>query len=96
MDFVEAFKRHHAENTFDYVFVNKNYSQPIPSTPEYAGYSFVEYDKKSVEQLGYHIIEGDFLEAYMGGVEGKGVSIYHDSEKISDRVFKEYEKFMTS
>ncbi len=82
-DFLEAFKRHGAEHTFNCILVNSNTSIPIPSTPEYEGYSFVPFDRGSAEARGYRLVEGDFLQSYMGGVEGKGVSLYHDPQKIA-------------
>jgi len=91
LDFIEAFKRHGAEKTFTHIFVNTNTLIPIPTTPEYGGYDYVQYDAAAVSQLGYTLVEGDYLEEYMGGVEGKGVSIYHDPEKIARALMAQYE-----
>jgi len=95
-DFLDAFKRHGAEHTFNHILVNTNQSIPIPSTPEYEGYSFVQYDREKVRDMGYQLIEGDFLQSYMGGVEGKGVSLYHDPQKIAQAVMDTYQAYRSS
>jgi uncharacterized cofD-like protein len=91
-DFIEAFRRHGAERTFDHILVNSNHDIPIPTAPEYEGYSYVSYDKTSTEAAGYRVVEGDFLERFMGGVEGKGVSIYHDSQRVAHKLIDLYRK----
>lgn len=91
-EFIEAFRRHGAERTFETIFVNANQSLPIPPTPEYEGYSYVGYDRAATEEAGYRIVEGDFLEPQMGGVEGKGASLYHDPDKIAAAMMREYER----
>lgn len=92
-DFIQAFKRHQAHRTFNYIFVNNNQKIPIPVTPEYEGYSYVKYDKEEIEKMGYTIKEGDYLEKFIGGVEGKGISIYHDPEKIAQHIMEVFDKF---
>ncbi len=89
-DFIEAFKRHGAEQCFDYIFVNKDQSLPIPATPEYDGYSFVQYDVAMAKAMGYKIVEGEFLEATVGGKEGKSGSLYHDPKKIAKAILNYY------
>jgi len=91
-EFIKAFARHGAEHTFETIFVNANQSLPIPTTPEYEGYSYVSYDRASTEQAGYRVVEGDYLEPHMGGVEGKGASLYHDPDKIAASIVREFER----
>ncbi|HDS11580.1 MAG TPA: YvcK family protein, partial [Candidatus Wirthbacteria bacterium] len=90
-DFIEAFKRHRVERIFDYIFVNSNHEIAIPVSPEYEGYSFVKFNQEAVEAKGYQVVAGDYLESYMGGVEGKGVSIYHDPAKIVQAIMTKYD-----
>lgn len=87
-DFINAFKRHKALGTFDHIFVNNNHAIPIPETPEYHGYSYVDYDVAATSKQGFILHEGDFLESFMGGTEGKGPSIYHDPKKIAAAVME--------
>jgi hypothetical protein len=73
---------------FDHVLVNTDHSIPIPDDMAYSGYEYVQWDSREAKSKGYRVVEGKFLEHFIGCKEGKDTSIYHDSDKIGRAVMK--------
>lgn len=71
-DFLNAIKGHLGENPFKQIYMNNNFSNPIPE--EYK-YTYVQVDEQAASDTSYQLIQGD--------VVSDTFPIYHDFTKLA-------------
>lgn len=76
-NYLKILDSHLGRDIFDTILVNTNQSPKIPRTLKY---KYVLYDKENLGKYLAKIEEGDFVDS--------SFPIYHDSQKIADRITK--------